>query len=321
MGTDQKNLPSKDKIDDVERIKRVAFWYWEYMRRNRLYRRYCDVINKYDDFFKQIGVYSYMQSKEYLEEMTDYVSSHDDPEDLKYTPFRKYIESEYGHKAGLIFFKYGFLSIGFEMKFGRIFKDYSVGIDSHEIFEILLNGKEFEFSTDNLADISAITKLNKSWTISIEDDEPCVFYYDYNKFSDIKIKPEAILSDPEKVGLEVHALHLTNKAVQGLFEKQKVSSETLTSVYRLSLSGKHINSSDIMRVAMLWIWDEAHNLQNPGTFEDIYPLLKDKVEAHFLTGKPWDEILTRKARLAGYYQSTQNCIENLTVTPLGPKSS
>lgn len=323
MGMNQKNSQTKEKIDDVERIKRVAFWYWEYMRRNTLYRRYCDTINKYNEYFKKIDVYDYMQSKEYLDEMTEYVSIHDEKEDLKNTPFRKYLEKHHGKKAGLIFFKYGFLANGYDIKFGRIYKYYSLGLNSYDAFENLLNGNIVKFSTDDIADISAISKLNKNWSITIEDEDPSLFYFDYQKFDNIKIKPEALLNDPSRIGLEAHALHLNNKAVNSLFEKQNIDTDTLSSVYKLSLAGKHINSSDVMRLAMLWIWDQAseHDKQNSREFFEVYPSLKAKIEEYSMADGVWEEILTRKARVAGYYQATKNCIQNLTVTPLGIKSA
>ena len=318
----QKNSQTKEKIDDVERIKRVAFWYWEYMRRNTSYRRYCDTIDKYDDFFKEIGVYDYMQSKEYLDEMTDYVSSHDEKEDLKHTPFRRYLEKHHGYRAGLLFFKYGFLANGYDIKFGRIYKHYLNGMDSNNALEIVLDERNVKFFSDDVADISAISKLNKNWSITIEDDDPSLFYFDYEKFDNIKIKPEALLNDPGRIGLEAHALHLNNKAVKSLFGKQNIDADTLSSVYKLSLAGKHINSSDVMRLAMLWIWDQAseHDKQNSREFYEVYPSLKAKIEEYSMADGVWEEILTRKARVAGYYQATKNCIQNLTVTPLGIKS-
>ena len=86
---------SKTLLDGSDRLQRIAFWYWEYMRRNPLYQRYCAVIETYNDYFKGIGIYEFMQTREFLDEMTEYVSSHNDEEDLKYTPFRRRLEESH----------------------------------------------------------------------------------------------------------------------------------------------------------------------------------------------------------------------------------
>ena len=82
--------------------------------------------------------------------------------------------------------------------------------------------------------------------ISIDEMTPTNYLYNLEKSNSITIDPKAILKNPTKVGLEVHALNMINKAVESLFGKQYIDEETLQSVYKLSLSGKHINSSDTM---------------------------------------------------------------------------
>lgn len=317
----------KAPLDDTDRLKNVAFWYWEYMRRNPLYRRYCNVIDRYDNFFKSIGVYDYMQSKEYLDEMSEYTSTHDEREELRYTPFRLRLERDHGERAGLLFFKYGFLSLGFENKFGRIYKYCTDGIDADALINKLLTDEDVSFSTENVADIAALVKLNGQWLITVDGFTPDTFCYDLQRSNEVKISPKAILEEPGKVGLEVYALNLINKAVESQFEKQRVSLETMGSVYKLSLAGKHINSTDAMRLAMLWMWDKAHENggKEPLPFDQVYRLLKEiilskhAVEDGKETGGVWDQILYRKPRIREYYASTEHCISQPTVIPLKSK--
>ena len=309
------NIPPQD---DVDRLKKIAFWYWEYTRRNQLYIRYCDVITKYDDYFKSLGVYDFMQSKKYLDEISEYVTTHDDPEELKYTPFRRRLEKEHGEEAGRRFFKYGFLSCGFEEKFGRIYKHYSIGMNTEEALSGSLAGEYFSFSSGNPADFAALIKLNESWLITIDDFEPTTFSYDITRAKNISTDPNTILDNPDKLSLEVHAINLINKAVESLFEEQHVSDETLQAVYKLSIAGRRFNSTDLMRLAMLWLWDKAHKDRlNPTPFEEVYPLLKAKIteRGSDIAGN-WDQLTQRPSRVRDYYAMTDYCILHHTITHL-----
>ncbi|WP_428561151.1 MAG: hypothetical protein ACP59X_18285 [Solidesulfovibrio sp. DCME] len=307
----------KNTVYNTDRLKRVAFWYWEYMRRNPLYRRYCAVIERYNDYFKSLGVFDYMECREYLEEMASYTSAHEDCHDLAHNPFRSRLENDFGKEAGMKYWKYGFLSYGFEKHFGRIYKHHSIGIDTDETLKKLLSGEDIVFSVKGSADISALTKLNGSWMIKIDEMTPSNFLYNLEKSNSITIDPKAILNNPTKFGLEVHALNMINKAVESLFGKQHIDEETLQSVYKLSLSGKHINSSDTMRLAMLWLWDKAHEKdgRKPESFDAVYPLLKDKINASGMLDGAWEQIFTRRKRIVGYYGVTDFCIQNHTIKP------
>lgn len=314
MATTNPKIP----LDDTDRLKKAAFWYWEYMRRNELYRRYCDVFEKYHDYFKAIGVFEFMQSKEYLEEMMEYLSTHEDPLDLKYPLFRRRLDYEHGDEAGHRYFKYGFLSCGFEMKFGRIYKHYSDGLDTSKTLEQLLKGENISFETSDPADTSALTKLNGSWLVSVDDDMPNNLLYDLERSKSITLDPKGVLNEPAKVGLDVHALNLINKAVESIFGKQNVDIETLQSVYKRNLSGKYIFSSDIMRLSMLWVWDKAHEDDRlaPLPFDEVYPLLKSEIERAGIPDGGWDQILTRKKRMVEYYDATIFCVKNCTLRSL-----
>lgn len=304
--------------DDIDRLKCTAFWYWEYMRRNPLYIRYCDVINKYDDYFKSLGVYDYMQSKEFLDEMSAYVWTHETREELKNFPFRKRLEKEFGAEAGRKTFKYGCLSCGFENHFGRIYKHYSIGMNTEKALDDELSGIISPFITNNPADISALIKLNGSWLITVDGDHPDNFCYDIRRAQNIIINPDGILDDPGKVGLEVYALNLINKAVESLFEEQKLADDTMRSVYKLSLAGKRFNNADLTRLAALWLWDKAHEKSDtaPLDFADVYPLLKTKLEKAKKHDDRWDQIFGRPSRIRNYYASTGYCIQHHTITTL-----
>jgi len=311
----------KASFDDTDRLRNVAFWYWEYMRRNPLYKRYCTVIDRYDNYFKKIGVYDYMQSKECIDEMMEYSSTHEGKEELRYTPFRLRLELDHGEQAGLLFFKYGFLSFGFENKFGRIYRPCTDGMDTDVVITKLINDENVSFFTESLADIAALVKLNGQWLITVDGITPNTFCFDLKRSNEIKILSHGIIEDPGKVGLEVYALNIINKAVNSLLEKQQVLPETYESVYKLSLAGKHINSTDAMRLSMLWMWDKAHEVdgQEPLPFDQVYRLLKDRIEKAGATEGVWEQVLYRKPRIREYFESTERCIQQVTIIPLKSK--
>jgi len=315
MTSKQRNVSQAD----INRLKGIAFWYWEYMRRNPLYIRYCDVIKRYDDYFKSIGVYEFMQSKEFLEEISEYTSTHEDSEDLKYMPIRRRLERDHGEKAGKIYFKYGFLGYAFEEKFGRIYKDPSEGLDTEKALEAMMVGKNISFLADNVPDISALIKLNGSWLISVDDTTPKSYFYDLPRIQNIQIDPKGVLDDPGRVGLEVYAVNLITKAVESFFEEQKISGETLQSVYLLSCSGKYLKSPAISRLAALWLWDKAHekDRQNPATFKEVYPLLKAKLndKKRTIAGN-WEQQALNATRVRTHYEMTDYCIRNRTISYL-----
>ena len=294
------------------------------MRRNPLYIRYCDVIAKYDDYFKSLGVYDFIQSKEYLDEMSEYVTTHDDPEELKYTPFRRRLEKEHGKEAGKIYFKYGFLGYAFENKFGRIYKDPSAGLDTEEALEAFMSGKQVSFMVDNPKDIAALIKLNGSWLITVDDFKPSTFSYDIKRAQNITINPDGVLDDPGKVGLEVYALNMINKSVESLFQEQDVADITLKSVYKLSLAGKTLRNADLTRLAALWLWDKAHekDRQNHAPFKEVYPILKAKLndKRRVIVGN-WEQQALKANRVREHYAMTDYCIRHHTITHLNKKPS
>ena len=289
------------------------------MRRNPLYIRYCDVFNCYHNYFESLGVYEYMQSKEFLDEMSEYVSTHDTREELKNFPFRKRLEKEFGDEAGKITFKYGCLSCGFENHFGRIYKHYSIGIDTEKVLNDELSGNPFPFITNNPADIAALVKLNGSWLITVDDFMPDNFCYDIKRTQNIKINPDGVLNDPEKVGLEVRALNMINVAVESMFKEQSIADDMLKSVYKLSLAGKRFSSADITRLATLWLWDKAHekDRQNPSAFKEVYPLLKAKLnDKKRVIAGDWEQLAQRANRVRQNYEMTDYCIQHHTITHL-----
>jgi hypothetical protein len=304
--------------DDIDRLKKAAFWYWEYMRRNDLYRRYCDVMEQYHDYFKSIGVFDSMQTKEYLNEMVEYVATHDDHLDIKYPPFRRRLDRDHGDEAGHKYFKYSFLCRSYEKMFGRIYVNYFFGIDTEETLQKIFKGENVTFEASAPPEISALTKLNGSWLVSIDDYTPNNFLYDYEHAKSITIDPKGIINKPTEVSQDIHALNIINKAVASIFEEQDIPPESLQSVYKRNLAGKYVSGSDFMRLSMLWMWDKAHedDRNNPLPFDDVYSRLKQKIEQAGITIKGSDQIFTHRKRIVEYYATTDFCIKNRTLTTL-----
>jgi hypothetical protein len=260
-----------------------------------------------------------MQSKEFLDEMSEYVSTHDTREELKNFPFRKRLEKEFGDEAGKRTFKYGCLSCGFENHFGRIYKHYSIGIDTENVLNDELSGKIFPFTTDNPADIAALVKLNGSWLITVDDFQPDTFCYDIKRAQSIKVNPNGVIHQLGKVSREFQALNMINMAVEAMFKEQKIPDDMLESVYKLSLAGKRFANADISRLAALWLWDKAHeeDQQNPIPFKEVYPILKAKLnDKKRVIAGDWDQQDLKANRIRKHYTMTDYCIQHHTITHL-----
>lgn len=307
--------------DNVDRLMNVAFWYWEYMRRNQHYIRYCNVIEYYKSYFQDIGEFEYLDSKEGMEELFSYFYDTENDYDVKNNPYKTRLEELHGKDAGIKFIKFSFLSEKYRSRFNRIYKHYSLGIDTDEELLKLLNEEDILFETRDTTDIAALLRMHNDWTIKIDDDTPTHYIYSLEESGPITIDPKSILNTPAQIGLEAHAINLINKSIRSLIEKQFVELETFEAVYRISLAGRHINSSDEMRLAILWLWDKAHEEDdgNPAPFDAVYPLLKDKLESANVSGGVWEQILYRKSRILGYYKMLTQSISQLTVLPLQSK--
>lgn len=312
---------SKPSKDNADRLMNVAFWYWEHMRRNKYYTRYCDVIESYKHYFASIGELDYLDSKEGMEELFSYFYDTENDYDIKNNPYKTRLEKAHGKESGLIFFKFSFLSEKFRSKFNRIYKHYSIGINPECELQKLLNDEDVLFETKDTADIAALLRMHNDWAMKIDDDSPTYYIYSLEESGPITVDPKSILNNPSTIGLEAHAINLINKSVNSLIKKQFVEQETFEAVYDISVARKKINNADEMRLAILWLWDKAHeeNYENPTPFDVVYPLLKDKLERANASGGVWEQVLYRKSRIRGYYEVLIQSIAQLTVLPLQSK--
>jgi len=318
VGKDNSKSSSKSDRGDAKRLKNVAFWYWEYLRRNTLYRRYCDVIAYYFEYFDGIGEFDYLASKEGLDELNSYYYDEENDYDYKNNPYKDRLEKEHGPRAGVMFQKFSFLSEKFRSNFKRVFKHYSEGINTEEELTKLFNKEDIRFESNDSLDIAALLKMYKNWKMRIDDESPTYYVFELEKSGKITIDPSSIMNDPSEVGQEAHAINLIYKSMRGLFEDHHIKAETLEAVYDLVLSGENINSSDEMRLAVLWLWDKAHedDYFNPAPFDTVYRMLKARINEEFAHSGIWEQILYRRSRILRYYEAVDLSITQMTVIPL-----
>lgn len=316
--TDNTTKASKDNED---RLMNVAFWYWEHMRRNPQYRRYCDVIEYYKEYFDRLGELAYLDSKEGLEEHFSYFYDTENDYDVKNNPYKTYLEATHGLEAGLKYFKFAFLSEKFRSKFKRIYKHYSIGIDTEKYLTSIISDNDISFETRDHADIASLIRMHEEWSIKIDDSSPTYYIYHLEDSGPITVDPQGILNAPATIGLEAYAINLIHKSIRGLVKKQSIDTDTFAAVYKISVAGKNINSADKMRLAILWLWDKAHEADyaNPAPFNEVYPLLKDKLKSANVSGGVWEQVLYRRSRILGYYKMLTQSISQLTVLPLQPQ--
>lgn len=304
------------KPSNIERLKSVAFWHWEYQRRNPHYRRYIDVLEKFDEYFRSIGEYDFINSKEFIEEITEYCVVPGCQYNWRDNPIMDRIRNDHGPEAAIRLFKYGFLADKFLEKFKRLQKHYSVGMDTNDVLKTLKDGGDYTFETDDPQDYAAVLRMHSDWAMQLDGTDPDLYTYVFEKFENISVNTEKALDNPANLGLEGHALKLYRAVVEGLFGEQAISDDTLDAVYRLSLSGKYINSSDEMRLSVLWIWDKTNTAAtSPLSFDQSYQLLKKEILKSHLSEGVWDQVVTRKKRVFEYYEVLEQCIRQMSVIP------
>lgn len=315
----EKQSPSKDGFD---RLKNVAFWNWEYQRRNPVYRRWSEVISGYHDFFREVGMFELITSKEWFDGMNEYYNSPefqevDTHEAFLNTPYHLHIKENFGEEAWMKHVRYGFLGGNFDKKFHRLWRHHDDGLDTEVALTAILKGQGVKFECSDLKDVTALLKMHSDWLVKISGESPSHLWACFEMNATVPINPNVSLDRLSKVGYEVQVLNMLNKAVLEEFDKQFLDSSTTEAAYQLSIAGKHINNSDVVRLAMLWMWDSAVE-RNPEDIENQFPeileQLKERIDTAGLGGeKTFNQFFSRKKRILGYFQRTNLCIQEMSV--------
>ena len=310
--------------DGYDRLKNVSFWHWEYQRRNPEYRRWCEVVERYINYFAEIGEWEYMCSLEFAQKLQEYYSDPQYDDAIMDNPYCQHLEREYGLEAKKAFFKWSILGFKFDQKFKRIFRDPSIGMNTEEALanaiEKLsksLTEEPVSFEVESLADMTAMLKMHHEWIIQIDGNAPSHVLAFAEDNATIPINPDVPLERLGNIGHEAQVLNMFHKALYEEHGEQVLDEATPNAAYQLSIAGKHINNSDLVRLAVLWMWDQAFEA-NPedldAGFMDAYEQITAKiVDAQIGGDKPFNQFLTHRKRIQGYFSATDRCIKNMHV--------
>jgi hypothetical protein len=340
-------------LDDADRIKKLAFWYWEYLRRNTCYKKYSDAIKKYRQDLRSEGCENLDKIEVDSNKLFSDGTRQDFGFDFSKLTHLKQLRFKYGHDLGKIIFMYVSLMRRFKKKFGRNYKDHLVGMNTDETLGLLLSGKTVQFATNNANDISALLRLADEWSMLeqylIRDEakcrlsNECIFQVkvgkinshnalrsDIDKISkhmqsfcenknDVNIDLGLIKKDPKNAALQMYALSLIKDVQESVSQKNRIDDEVLKPVYRLLFSGKHIKTPDDTRLVALWLWDKAReqNAENPDHFDDVYSILRQRIndKESDIAGN-WEQTLSKPNRIRQHFEMTDFCIENRLVANL-----
>ncbi|MEL7640021.1 MAG: hypothetical protein AAGU21_10300 [Solidesulfovibrio sp.] len=305
---------------DSHRIRSVAFWFWEYQRRNPAYRHFSHVIENYRAYFDELGELEVIESEEGCKGFNSDSIDMEDP-NPKNHPYALYLEEQYEVKARIAFFRLSCLEEAVRRRFHRLYRNAYIGLNTEEALDAILNGKSVKFESKDHADINALLRSYYKWAMSIDDDAPNHYMSDLDKTSGILLDHKQALKDPEQVMLELHAVKIFNATIDSIFSNKRISDETLEAVYKLCLSGDHIVSADMTRLILLWMWDKAHedDEDNPLDFDEVHELLKKAIPLKHRHNDKIATLLQKRQRLFEYYENL--CIKIDTMNPLCTKQN
>jgi len=315
--SDMGNGTEKIKADDADRLERVAFWLWEYTRRNHHYRRYVDVIHNYLERFDEIGELDNVLNFMGYENLQVLLS---DPDfDLTDNFLTQELSRKHGEIYAKYLFKMGILLSKFNMRFGRVLRDYAEGLDTRKALKDLLDGKEVSFRSKDQYDQYAVMHLRNEWMMTVDGDAPNLNMVTVEKDADIKLDPTKVLTHGTELAKEANSLNIYNQMYRNASKGRRIDYDTKIQVYQLGAAGKDIKpSGDQKRFIMLWLWDQAHDPEDKGdqpkSFDEVFPLLKEHLHEGYLSTL-CHEVTSRKSRTRGYYQTTEQCIRELAILP------
>lgn len=307
----------------AERLENLAFWYWEYQRRNPVYRRWSEVLgNLYEKLEPYQDTIDEIYTPNGTVDLIKYEREATTTHERKYNPARKVMEDRHGPKAGELLYKFNILSVKFDRKFKRPPLSHEFGVDTEEALKALLSPKELEFRPDDISHVSALLNMHNDWIVKIDGEDPNHTYMLLVPYVTLPIGPHVTTEIHQKATLEYEVLHLMSKTIDLWdFNEQIVDEQTADAALELLEDLKGINTANVMRLAMLWLWDRINedddqSLDFDGKFKKHWGSLKSRANNAGMIDKPWNQIYGKKNRIMKAFESTNCSIQNMTITDL-----
>ncbi|NCC54206.1 MAG: hypothetical protein EOM11_01825 [Erysipelotrichia bacterium] len=209
------------------------------------------------------------------------------------------------------------LGAKFDQKFKRVFRHQWDGMDTDSALEAILQQQDVSFETERIGDLSALLAMHEDWIVKVDDDAPTHIISLMEVSATLPFNPDIKPEQMENIGTEYQVLNMFNKAVKEVFEDQFLDYSTAEAAYKLSIAGRHINNSDLVRLAVLWMWDRADE-SNPDDVEAGFPAALEALqikldEKGMGAEKAFNQFFTRRKRILGYFNATNKCIEEMNV--------
>jgi hypothetical protein len=311
----------------AERLENLAFWYWEYLRRNPVYIEWSCAMNRLTNHLSQ-----------YPETMAEVLSAdkwlakiNTGPEDktwqdVKFSPERKVIEERHGKRAGEIYHKYNIFCVSFGSRFKRTYRTFDEGMDTEECLKLVFNRKDdISFKPIHISDVAALLNLHDDWMVGLGGYEPNYMGLLTYQHATLPIGPEITTEMHHKACLEYEVINLMCKAIDywGI-QEPTVDEETASATIELLTELKSVNTANVMRLAMLWLWDRMledydESLDSDELFKKHWGVLKDRANAAGLNEAPWNQIYDKKKRVHTAFLNTIDCIMQVKIIDLNTK--
>lgn len=306
--------------DAIDKVKNIAFWQWEYTRRNPKYRRYSEALSALDDRLVSHGVFDLFKNTDYQKEAKEYSAA---KEIFSYYHLTDGQLSEDSMKE---LRRWRMLKDKFTERFMRRRKSFlQGGFTCYEmILGMISEGRNYEYDTDvfkwnddysldSLDDILALLLYHHEWSILVDEKMPPKV--DFEMLIGFSYRPTKTAIDSIHTGDEVRSLAYLHDFLNC---EERVPDELCRIVYRLSIAGKKINPADEMRKFLLILWDD---LNRSGRFDreafdlyysDVLRMIEEEGATHSI----WKQVASNKTRIYKYFQATCRCIEDMHVYSL-----
>ena len=242
----------------------------------------------------------------------------------------------------------------FELKFKRLYKDHDDNLNSFKTLNRLLKSQPISFSTDRISDLTALIGAYHDWRIEIDGSSPRhllsyedkkitsgyskgdvqTVYHEHNILDVLRMASEEdcfdfieglseqmasyqkskILNKQQIVFGSEHNRERIYKSLFSLEDKQAESFQ------KVAEGLKGLKEADESRLIGLWLWDniEAGGYEDHEEgFQEVYATLVEKLNDKNVIQGPWEQYTINDARARKYLQTTDNCIQSMTVLNLG----
>lgn len=306
--------------DAVDKIKNIAFWQWEYQRRNQKYRDYSEATTILQLDLADAGVADFFARKDYVELVNKYQDSSE--------PFAHYnmIKDNFPDCVVDYLCKWSILNQKFTDKFMRRSKHYVNGEET--CYEMLLNfiarGEKCNYDVkkysgydecylEELDDLLALLAYRKQWGILMDGKIPPKHDF-FTKLNTPYIPTNDATRSPD-VGLEIRSLSFL---CDFTVVHHSLTDELCEIIYKLAIAGRKINPADEMRTFLLILWDEMERVGSFDikTFNHYYSDVLKMIDENGADHSIWNQVATHKSRIYKYFKTTCQCIEDMRVYPL-----